>query len=198
MSDFTRDFVLTFVPLFVVIDAFGNLPIVISLTEEMSTRERYQVVHTAIITAVIVGLLFLFFGQLILTVLGISVGTFAIAGGIILLVLSIKFMTTGHFTNVIKEEMIAVVPIGTPIVVGPATITALIFLSQEYKLYTVLLSFLVNIFISWIVFLLSGSIIKVLGLGGLRAISRVFSLLIAAIAVSMIIHGLTLTGILST
>lgn len=197
MSDFAKNFVLTFVPLFVVIDAFGNLPIVISLTEDMSTKERYRVTHIAIITATIIGLLFLFFGQFILTLLGISVGTFAIAGGIILLVLSVKFMTTGHFTAVIKEEMIAVVPIGTPIVVGPATITSLIFLTQEYPLYVVMLSFLVNVFISWIVFLLSGQIIKILGMGGIRAISRVFSLLIAAIAVSMIIHGLNLVGLLT-
>lgn len=197
MSDFAKNFVLTFIPLFVVVDAFGNLPIILSLTDEMSNRERYHVIHIAIITAGIVGLLFLFFGEFILSVLGISIGTFAIAGGIILLVLSIKFMTTGHIITVIKEEMVAVVPIGTPIVVGPATITSLIFLTQAYPLYIVMLSFLLNILITWIVFLMSGRIIKVLGVGGLRAISRVFSLLVAAIAVSMIIHGLNLVGILN-
>jgi multiple antibiotic resistance protein len=197
MSDFLHSFVLTFVPLFIVLDALGNLPIVISMTEDMTAQGRYRVIHIAMATATVVGLIFLLFGQLILNVLSISVGSFAIAGGIILLVLSIKYMRSGHMTQVIKEEMIAVVPIGTPLVVGPATITTLLVLSQEYALYIVLLSFLVNLFISWIVFLLSNRIIRIIGVGGLRAISRVFALLLAAIAVSMVVHGLRLVGILS-
>lgn len=197
MSDFVHSFVLTFVPLFIVLDALGNLPIVITLTENMTSPERYRVIHIAMATATGVGLIFLFFGQFILNVLGISVGSFAIAGGIILLILSIKYMTSGHMTHVIKEEMIAVVPIGTPLVVGPATITTLLVLSQEYHLLIVLLSFVLNLLISWIIFLLSNQIIRIIGVGGLRAISRVFSLLLAAIAVSMIIHGLTMVGVLS-
>jgi multiple antibiotic resistance protein len=196
MSDFLHSFVLTFVPLFIVLDALGNLPIVISMTEDMTAQGRYRVIHIAMATATVVGLIFLLFGQFILNVLSISVGSFAMAGGIILLVLSIKYMRSGHMTHVIKEEMIAVVPIGTPLVVGPATITTLLVLSQEYALYIVLLSFLVNLFISWIVFLLSNRIIRIIGVGGLRAISRVFALLLAAIAVSMVVHGLRLVGIL--
>lgn len=196
MQSFISEFVLTFLPLFVVVDAFGNLPIIISLTEEMSVKERNRVINIAILTAAVVGLAFLFFGEFILNVLNISVGTFSIAGGVILIVLSIRFMTTGHFTKVVKEEMIAVVPLGTPIVVGPATITTLIFLSQEHAIYIVLLSLVANLLISWIAFLLSGQIIRLLGIGGLRAISRVFSLLIAAIAVNMVIHGLSLVGVI--
>ena len=196
MQSFISEFVLTFLPLFVVVDAFGNLPIIISLTEEMSVKERNRVINIAILTAAVVGLAFLFFGEFILNVLNISVGTFSIAGGVILIVLSIRFMTTGHFTKVVKEEMIAVVPLGTPIVVGPATITTLIFLSQEHAIYIVLLSLVANLLISWVAFLLSGQIIRFLGIGGLRAISRVFSLLIAAIAVNMVIHGLSLVGVI--
>ena len=196
MSDFLHSFLLTFVPLFIVLDALGNLPIVISMTEDMTAQGRYRVIHIAMATATVVGLVFLLFGQFILNVLSISVGSFAIAGGIILLVLSIKYMRSGHMTHVIKEEMIAVVPIGTPLVVGPATITTLLVLSQEYALYIVLLSFLVNLFISWIVFLLSNRIIRIIGVGGLRAISRVFALLLAALAVSMVVHGVKLVGIL--
>ena len=115
------DFVLTFVPLFIVIDPLGNLPFVISLTEDMSSRERRKTVHTAVATAAIIGFAFLFFGRFILDVMDISVGSFAIAGGLILLVLSIRYMTTGRMVEMIKEEMVAVVPIGTPLTVGPAT-----------------------------------------------------------------------------
>ncbi len=196
MNTWWHSFVLTFIPLFIVVDALGNLPIVISLTEGSSSRERYRIVHIASATAAIVGLIFLFFGQFILNVLSISVGSFAIAGGTILLVLSIKYMTTGRMVETIKEEMIAVVPIGTPLVVGPATITTLLILASQYPLYIVLISFILNLLITWVIFMLSESIIKVLRPGGLKAISKVFSLLLAAIAVSMIMHGLNLAGIL--
>jgi hypothetical protein len=92
----------------------------------------------------IVGLLFLFFGKFILNVMGISVPEFAIAGGLILLVLSIMYMVTGHMVTVVKEEMVAIVPIGTPLTVGPATITTLLLLSGQYPMYIVLISFIIN------------------------------------------------------
>jgi multiple antibiotic resistance protein len=192
-----QDFVLTFVPLFIVIDAFGNLPFVITMGEGKTVSGRRRMVHLAIITATVVGLVFLFFGRFILDVLNISVGAFAIAGGIILLVLSIKYMTTGHMVTMIKQEMVAVVPIGTPLTVGPATITTLLLLALQYKLYIVLISFTVNMVITWVIFLLSQRIAGFMGEGGIRATSRVFSLLLAAIAVSMIIRGLNLTGIIN-
>lgn len=198
MTDFLHDFVMTFVPLFIVIDAFGNLPFVITMGEGASRREQYKMVHFAIITATVVGLIFLLFGQFILKVMDISVGSFAIAGGVILLVLSIKYMTTGHMVAMVKEEMVAVVPIGTPLTVGPATITTLILLALQYPLYVVLISFAVNMVITWIIFLLARRIARFLGEGGIRATSRVFSLLLAAIGVSMVINGLNLTGIIHT
>ncbi len=192
-----QNFVLTFVPLFIVIDAFGNLPFVITMGEGRDKSERRRMVHIAVITATIVGLVFLFFGRFILDVMNISVGSFAIAGGIILLVLSINYMISGHMVTTIKEEMVAVVPIGTPLTVGPATITTLIILALQYPLYLVLISFALNMLITWIVFMLSQRIGAFMGQGGIRAVSRVFSLLLAAIAVSMVIHGLNLVGIIN-
>jgi multiple antibiotic resistance protein len=197
MHDWLQSFVLTFIPLFIVIDALGNLPFIISLSGGMSTRKRRQMVHLATITATVVGLVFLFFGQFILKVLGISVGSFAIAGGIILLVLSIKYMTTGRMVDIITEDAVAVVPLGTPLIVGPATITTLLLLAAQFPLYMVLLSFALNLLIAWAIFLQSSRIVRFVGEGGLRAISRVFSLLLAAIAVSMIIRGLGMVGIIS-
>jgi multiple antibiotic resistance protein len=196
MDNPLQSFILTFVPLFIVIDALGNLPFVISLSEGMSRGERRKMIHTATVTATIVGLVFLFLGQLILQVLDISVGSFAIAGGLILLILSIKYMTTGRMVEAIKEEMVAVVPIGTPLTVGPATITTLLLLATQFPLYMVLISFTLNMLITWAILLSSNQIVRFMGKGGLKAVSRVFSLLLAAIAVNMIIHGLELAGLL--
>lgn len=197
MQEWVESLILTFIPLFIVIDALGNVPFVSSLSEGMSVRERHKMVHVAVITAVVVGLAFLFFGQFILNALDISIGSFAIAGGLILLVLSIKYMTTGRMVDVIKEEMVAVVPIGTPLTVGPATITTLLLLATQFPLYMVLISFVLNILITWLIFLSGTRIIRFMGQGGLKALSKVFSLLLAAIAVSMIIRGLNLVGIIN-
>jgi multiple antibiotic resistance protein len=163
----------------------------------MTRRERRKMVHVSVVTAALVGLAFLFFGQFILNVLDISVGSFAVGGGIILLVLSIKYTTTGRMVEAVKEELVAVVPIGTPLTVGPATITTLLLLTTQFPLYIVLISFVLNLLITWVVFLTGNYIVRVLGQGGLKAISRVFSLLLAAIAVSMILKGLNLLGILA-
>jgi len=190
VSEFWHNFVLTFVPLFIVIDALGTLPVVISLSEGMTLKERNKMINMATVTAIIVGLAFLFFGQFILNVMGISVGAFAIAGGLILLILSIKLIITGRMVDVVKEEMVAVVPIGTPLTAGPATITTLLLLAMQYPLYIVLISFALNMLITWVIFLLGNRLSHFLGKGGLNAISKVFSLLLAAIAVSMIINGL--------
>ncbi len=196
MNDWLHNFVLTFVPLFIVIDTLGNLPIVLSLSEGLTASERHKLIRVANVTAAIVGLIFLFFGQFILRVMGIPVGSFAIAGGVILLILSINYITTNRMVEAAREELMAVVPIGTPLVVGPATITTLLLLATQFPLYMVLLSFALNMVLNWLIFLLGDRIAAVLGKGMLKAISKVFNLLLAAIAVSMIIRGFELLGIL--
>ena len=197
MADFWRDFTLTFIPLFIVIDAFGNLPFLISAGQDLDRRKQRKIVHYAVLTATVVGLLFLFFGQFILNAMGIKVPAFAIAGGIVLLVLSIRYMITGHMVMVVKEEMVAVVPIGTPLTVGPATITTLLLLAGQFPLYVVLISFTLNMLVTWVIFLLSQKIAAFMGRGGLTAVSQVFNLILAAIAVSMVLNGLQTLGILN-
>jgi len=198
MNNWLESFVLTFVPLVIVIDAFGSLPFFVSMSEDMTHGERSKTVHIAILTAIIVGLVFLFFGQFILNVMDISIGSFSIAGGIILLALSIRHMTLGRMVDAVKEELIAVVPIGTPLLAGPATIATLLLLATQFPLYIILISFVLNLGIAWILFMQSNRIIHFMGRGGLKAVSKVFSLLLAAIAVNMVIQGLNLLGILSS
>ncbi len=197
MPEWVNQFLLTFVPLFIVIDALGNLPIIISLSEDMTKFRRRKMIHIAAGTAAGVGLAFLFFGQFILNVMGISVGAFAISGGLILLILSSKYILTGRIVNAVKEEMVAVVPIGTPLLVGPATITTLLLLAGQFPIYIVLVSFVLNILIAWILLMLGNRIAGFMGIGGLRAVSNIFNLLLAAIAVTMILRGLQMVGLIT-
>jgi multiple antibiotic resistance protein len=197
MKSFAESFIFTFIPLFIVVDAIGNIPIVMSLSEGMTPKQRRRIINLSIITATIVGLVFLFFGKFILDLMNISQGAFTIAGGLILLIFSLRYLTVGKWIEVVKEEMIAVVPIGTPLIVGPATITTLLLLATEYPLYIILLSLALNLIISWVAFLASSRIVGFLGKGGLAAVSQIFNLLLVAIAVSMIINGLDVIGIIN-
>jgi multiple antibiotic resistance protein len=191
-----QPFIMTFIPLFVVIDAVGNLPFVIYLSEDLNRKERAKLINVATVTAAVVGLFFLFVGQALLNIMGISVGAFAIAGGIVLLVLSVQYMATGRMVDAVKEEMVAVVPIGTPLTVGPATVTTLLLLATQFPIYFVLISFILNIGIVYLTFLLSGQLVRILGSGGIKAFSRVAALLLAAIAVNMVLRGLDMINVL--
>lgn len=199
MPNWTAEqFVLAFVPLFIAIDALGMVPVFMPFIEGMPRPERRRTIHVATATAAIVGICFLFFGQFVLQVTGISVGSFAIAGGLILLILSIRYIITGRMMEIIKEEMTAVVPIGTPLLAGPATITTLLLLVTQLPVPLVLLAFLLNLLIAWGMFLLSNKIVRFMGQGGLKAVSKIFSLLLAAIGVGMIIRGLSLMNVITT
>lgn len=189
--DFFNALVLTFTPLFVAIDAFGNVPVVLALSQDMDQQQKRRMVNTAIITAALVGLAFLLVGRFVLRLLNIQVYHFAIAGGLLLFILSVRDLATGKMVDVpLKEEMIAVVPLGTPITVGPATLTTLILLADSYHIWLVLLSFTLNMAVTWILFYKSNAIGRFMGQGGLRAVSKVMSLLLAAIGVRIIINGI--------
>ena len=197
MSDWFNSFIMTFIPLFIVIDAIGSLLYVVSVSTGLSRFEQRKIANVSVITAAIVGMAFLFFGQLILKAMNITVGSFAIAGGIILLVLSISDLVTGQKIELERESLIAIVPLGTPLLAGPATITALLLLVTQYPLYIVLISYVINLVIAWGIFLGKDMLVRVMGRGGLKAVSNVFNLLLAAIAVSFVLHGLTLLGIIT-
>jgi multiple antibiotic resistance protein len=194
---FWDSFILTFVPLFVVIDAIGTLPFVISLGDQSSSQERKRTVRLIILTAIIVGFAFLFLGQIILDAMQISVGSFAIGGGIILIVLSVNAMIGGKKEMVDKDRLVGVVPLGTPLTVGPATITTLLLLVTQFEPYWVAISFALNILIVWFIFSASGFVMRILGKAGTLAVSKVSNLILAAIAVNMMIRGLSLLGVIT-
>jgi multiple antibiotic resistance protein len=197
MHDFFNVLLLTFMPLFIAIDPLSKPPFVLAFTEELSTHQRNKIIHAATGTAALVGLAFLFFGQFVLKIMGISVGAFAISGGAILFILSINYITKGRMVETDKQAMTAIVPIGTPLITGPATITTLLVLQNEFPLNTVLLSFAINLLITWGILLSGNRLIKILGRGGFKAISQVFNLLLAAIAITMILRGLDMLGIIN-
>ncbi len=198
MVDVLRELGLTFVPLFVAMDAVGNLPIFLALTQETGAKHRRRAVHLATFTALGIGLGFVAIGKAIFLLLNIEVADFLVAGGIILLILAIKYLVTGKVMETqdsSTSEMVGVVPLGTPLVVGPAVLTTLLLLIDQYFIAIVLLSFILNLAIQWLLFRQADRIVKFLGNTGVSAMSKIVMLLLAAIAVKMIRQGvLTILG----
>ena len=91
----------------------------------------------------------------------------------------------------VGEQMLGVVPIGTPLVAGPATLTTLLVLVGQYGIAVVVLAFVLNLAVVWLIFSQANRIAQFLGTGGLRATAKIASLLLAAIAVKMIRQGIT-------
>jgi len=196
--DIIREFGLTFVPLFVAMDPVGNLPIFLALTREMEPKHRRHAVHLAALTALGVGLAFVAIGKAIFLLLGIDVADFLMAGGIILLILAVRYLLTGKVVETEESsasETVGVVPLGTPLVVGPAVLATLLSLTGQYRIPIVVSSFILNLVIQWVLFREGNRIIRFLGSSGANAISKIVMLLLAAIAVKMIREGvLTILG----
>ena len=187
-----QEFGLTFVPLFVAMDAIGVLPILIPLTQEMKAKERSRTVLLAVITALGLGLGFVAIGKGIFLFLGIEVSDFLIAGGLILFLLAAKDLITGKMVEAqasVGADMVGVVPIGTPLVVGPAVLTTLLILTDQYSIVMVIISFIVNLAIAWLLLAQANRVVAFLGQGGVRATSKIVSLFLAAIAIKMIRQG---------
>ena len=192
MAEILRQLGLTFIPLFVAMDSIGNLPILIALTRDMTASQRSGAVRSAMLTALALGLGFVFIGKAIFQFLGIEVADFLVAGGIILLVLSIKDLVTGkmvEITDSTTSEAVGVVPLGTPLVAGPAVLTALLLLIDQYSIVIVVVSLTINLAITYLLFRQCNRVVGFLGKNGVTAISKIVSLLLAAIAISLIRRG---------
>lgn len=186
-----KDFLLALIPIFVAIDAIGILPLYISFTEDTSEEERRQIVRQSIITAFIVAIGFVAVGKLIFHAIGITVSDFKIAGGIILLTLAINDLLFPEKIRRATVDMVGVVPLGVPLIVGPAVLATILVVVDLYGYPATVFSLVINLLFVWFVFSKATYIIEMLGKGGSRAVAKVASLLLAAIAVMLIRKGIT-------
>ena len=186
-----NNFVLCFVPLFFAVDSIGVLPMFMSLTEDLSKKEVQKIIFQSLLTAVIVSFVFVFLGQTIFNYLGITTYDFMIAGGCVLFIISLRdILNFEKKQRGVDIDSLGAVPIGVPLIVGPAVLTTSLILINEYGFVLPLIALLLNIFLACVVFYFSIPINKVLGNAGSRTVSKIFGLILAAIAVMMIRKGI--------
>jgi len=179
------------ISLFIIVDPLGNIPILISLTENMSKEERRKTFQTATVTGVILLLSFALVGQQIFILFGISMQSFMIAGGILLLLISMKILITGSWEeSEVPPESVGIVPIAIPLLVGPGAITTTILNIRMFNVAVTVISVLIVFLIVWITLRFIDPIHRLLGRSGCLVIARVMALLIAAIAVEYILEGI--------
>jgi len=179
-----------FVPLFVAFDPLGILPIFVSLTSEMEQPDRRRVVRQSTLTAFLVSIGFLLAGKWVFTLLGISVSDFKIAGGILLFIIAIVELIFPERTRTFPKETMGVVPIGIPLIVGPAVLTLLLMVVSTYGYLSTLLCLVLNLLIVYFVFTQSHWVMRLMKEGGTKGVAKVSSLLLAAFAMMMIRMGI--------
>jgi len=185
-----NDVLLAFVPMFFAMDPVGVLPIFVSLTEGMEPAAKRRIIGQSLLTSVIVAAVFIFLGRAIFKFLGITMGDFMVAGGAILFCLSMLDLTGQGKRRREKFADVGAVPIGTPLIVGPAVLTMCLVSMTQYGLVPTLASVAMNIAIVGVLFVFADAFIRVIGPSGSRALSKVLSLLLAAIGVMMIRRGI--------
>lgn len=191
MPPVVDQFLKAFIPLFVAIDPIGLAAIFLALGSGVPTDVRRKIARQAAWTGGGVALLFLLLGQSIFTALGIKVNDFQIAGGLILFILAARDLIHSAAEEPAKlADDFGVVPLGMPLIAGPASITTLILLAQTLGVIITLIALAVNLVLVVLAFAYSGKIGSLIGSTGMRAISKIISMLLAAIAVNMVRRGL--------
>ncbi len=193
MLKILEPYILTFIPIFVAVDAMGNIPLFISMVEGANKKQRRKIIIDSITTATIVAILFIFIGKWILRLIGITIVDFQIAGGALLFVISLRLLLPGTSKMVLsngREKDIGVFPLGTPLITGPAVLTTTLMMVDSFGIAPTFVSLVINMFIVWISLAKADFIIKLIGSSGTRAFSKIMYILLAAIGVMMIRRGL--------
>ena len=187
-----RTFLETFVTLFVIMDPIGMAPIFVALTADRSPRSRRLAALQAAAAAGAIVVVFALFGRLVLTYLHVSLESLTIAGGLLLLLVALE-MFRGSGDTPVDTENIALVPLATPLLAGPGAIAAVMVLTQRYADFGgrlgVIAGVLAAIALTAAGLLMAGTVARVLRPAAVHLLTRIFGLLLAAIAVQLVLDA---------
>ncbi|HET9870639.1 MAG TPA: MarC family protein [bacterium] len=181
-----------FLPIFVAMDAVGVLPSFVQMTSGMRDRDRRDLLRYSVLTAGLVGLLFIPLGPWVLSALGLKPGDFQVAGGLLILVVALRDIVWDQKMSLgAGAKGSGVVPLGIPLLVGPAVLTTLVLLLGRFSDLEVAAALAVNLLLAWLVFGYAARLIRWMGEPGARVASKLAALLLSAYAVMMIRVGLS-------
>ncbi len=185
-----REFALAFVALFVAVDVLGVIPLYLSLTDGLPADAKKRLPRLSTATATAVGFGFLLVGDVVLRVLGITVADFQVAGGVLLLVLSVHDLLSSGHDGPVTARTVGAVPLGTPLIVGPAALATLALLVQSFGYGVTLLALCANMALAFLVLSHADKVGRIFGRAGSEVVAKVANLLLAAFGVSLVRRGL--------
>ena len=191
-------FLSTFTTVFVITDPPGNLPVFISLTSKMTPHERKRAAFQATMTSLGVMTAFGLFGHYILRVLGISVESMQISGGLLLAIVALQLLS-GHEEDpgAPGSANVAMVPLVIPLMARPGAIVAVMIAAREalgkgvVGILCVIAAVLLVHLIEWVTMRFANPLHRVLGEGGTIFLTKISGMLLAAIAIQLVINGIT-------
>jgi multiple antibiotic resistance protein len=197
-DDFIQHILRSTIALLVILNPVGIVPMYIALTQKMETTKRTELSKTVIIAATALLFAFAIAGSLIFAVFGITLSSFIIAGGVLLFIVAIELLTGGGWRFVggsdggdgggISEET-GVVPLAFPLLAGPGAITAVIISFESSGLIVTVFSISIAIATAYVILRYADRLYRVLGKRGSLIVTRVFAVLIAAIAIEYVVDG---------
>ncbi len=191
LETFIPDLLRAVVALFVIVDPLGQVPVFLGLTRSMSKEARRRAFNLAIYTGSALLFVFALAGQQLLALFGISLHSFMIAGGILLLLLAIRTLISGEdMVKTSTPEDVGIVPIAFPLLVGPGAITTTMITLQSSGIVVAVASIAVVMAATWVVLRLIDRIYRLIGRVGSLVIARVMAVFIAAIAIEFILDGI--------
>ena len=202
MSEYAH-LIKTTIALFAIVSPLGALPMFITATRGWSKQERAKTARTVALTVFIVLVISAFFGDMILDFFGISIPSFQVGGGILLMLIAIAMMhgkqsgarqTPEEAQDLEEREVIAIVPLSIPLLAGPGAMSSMILSAQQHPTLIghaslVIPAFIVALIV-WVVLQLADGITHFLGNIGINIITRLMGLILTAMAVEFIAHGL--------
>lgn len=191
LLEFLHKFMLCFVPLFAAVDAAGLFPLYLALTEGLTPKVKSRVLRQMLLTAISVVVAFVLIGQVILQFLGVTISDFMVAGGTMLFIVAMSdLFVLDKGRPRADPESLGAVPLGVPLTVGPAVLTTVLLLANAYGRIPALTAAIANVILAAVAFSFAAKIESFVGRNGIRTVSKIASLLIAAIAVMMIRRGI--------
>ncbi|MEM1627694.1 MAG: MarC family protein [Desulfurococcaceae archaeon] len=188
-------FMTYFIQLFAIMNPFSVIPTYLALTQSISADKRKEIIKKAWIAGMLIVLVFTLAGHYILQAFNVSIAGLRVGGGILLITIALDMLGDEVRTKRVHPSDIAVVPIATPLLIGPGTITTILLLTSAkpgdaFNIVLVLIAGLTACGFSFFLLKISDNLVKYLKLSTVRAVGRFMALIIAGVAVEMIVKGL--------
>jgi multiple antibiotic resistance protein len=185
-----KQFWLCTIAIFVALDIVGALPMYLGMTARMSRGDRNRVTDISMLVAFVVAVIFAFAGDQIFRFLGIALFDFKIAGGLVLLLISLTDLVGTSEASSRASGSTGVVPLAVPLITGPAVLTTLMLQVSAVGFVLPLAALLLNYALAWVLLKKSDRVAGLIGRDGTVVISKIAALLLAAISVAMIRNGI--------